>query len=107
MGRRRGLSFPLIKHALPVRFASYCFLVLALMTSIWLSGPKVPFRRALAVAVAVALFPKPGVSFPAIALRRPEFFAKGLYRRYLQQGENVLVIPFGRNGAGMAWQAEA
>ncbi len=56
-------TLPLIKHALPVRFASYCFLVLALMTSIWLSGPKVPFRRALAVAIAVALFPNPAFLF--------------------------------------------
>jgi hypothetical protein len=97
---------PLIKHALPVRFANYSFLVLAIMVSTWLSGPRVPFRRVLAVAVLVGLFPDPGFLFRQSSYETPVFFAKGLYRRYLRPGENVLIIPFGRNGASMAWQAE-
>ena len=98
---------PLIQHALPVRFANYAFLVLALIFSNWLSEPGFTFKKALAGATLVALFPAPTLFLPKSTYDTPAFFADGLYRHYLQPDENVLVMPFGRSGPSMAWQAQS
>lgn len=101
-----GDELPLIKHALPIRFANYGFLILAIIVSLWLSGPRIPFRPVLAVAVLLALFPNPVFLLKKSVYHVPAFFADGLYHDYLRPGDNVLIIPYGDNGASMAWQAE-
>jgi len=98
---------PLIQHALPVRFANYAFLILAIIFSNWLSEPGFTFKKALAGGTLVALFPAPTLFLPKSTYDTPAFFADGLYRNYLQRDENVLIIPFGRSGPSMAWQAQS
>lgn len=99
-------SLPLIRYAMPVRFSNYAFLTLAIILSIWLSGPEVRFGRALGVAVIIGLFPNPLFLFQQSRYEMPPFFTQGLYRGYLKSGENVLVIPYGFDGPSMVWQAE-
>jgi hypothetical protein len=98
---------PLIRHALPVRLANYCFLVLALIFSYWLAEPDFAFKKVLVGATVVALLPVPTIFLPTSTYNTPEFFTKGLYRDHLRPNETVLIIPFGRSGPSMAWQAES
>ena len=98
---------PLLQHALPVRFANYAFLILAVIFSRWLCEPDFGFKKVWATATLVALLPVPAWSLPSSTYDTPVFFSHGLYRDYLRPGENVLIIPFGRSGPSMAWQAES
>ena len=99
-------KLPLIKYALPVRFGNYAFLVLAIILSLWISGPGVRFAKALTVMAMIAIFPNPAFLFRESRYITPAFFADGLYRNYLARGDNVLVIPYGASGPSMAWQAQ-
>ena len=98
---------PLIRYALPARFGNYGFLVLAIILSLWISGSTVPFAKALTVIAIIAIVPNPAFLFRESRYTTPAFFAKGLYRSYLERGDNVLVIPCGPGGASMAWQAQS
>jgi hypothetical protein len=100
-------AFPLIRHALPIRFVNYGFLTLAIIFSLWLSEPRFPFKNVLAAVAIIALFPNPAFLLRKSSYDEPAFFAKGMYRDYLRTGENVLIIPFGRDGPSMAWQAQS
>jgi hypothetical protein len=98
---------PLIEHALPVRLANYSFLVLAIIFSSWLAEPDFRFKKVLIGATFVALLPVPTFFLPRSAYETPKFFTNGLYRDYLSPDEDVLIIPFGRSGPSMAWQAQS
>ena len=85
----------------------FAYLVLAVITALWLAGPsKRPWARwllGLLVIAAMAtntpdltLSPPPGL---------PAFIAAGEYRHYLAPGETVVVVST-RGNAGMLWQAE-
>ncbi len=99
-------KLPLIRYALPVRFGNYAFLVLAIILSLWISGPGVRFAKALTMLAMIAIFPNPAFLFRESRYITPAFFAEGLYRSYLARGDNVLVIPYGASGPSMAWQAQ-
>src|SRR5579875_2349 len=98
---------PLIRHALPVRLANYDFLILAVIFASWLSEPNFPFKKVFVGATMVALLPVPAIFLPRSTYATPAFFEDGLYRNYLRPNDNVLIIPFGRRGPSMAWQAES
>ena len=100
-------GMPLLRYALPARFANYGFLTLALILSMWMSAPRVRFGRALVVVVMIGLCPNPGFLFLRSVYEMPAFFSRGLYRHYLKPGDNVLVIPYGANGPNMLWQAQS
>ncbi len=100
-------AVPLIQHALPIRFSSYGFLILAVVFSMWLSRRAMPFRKALLAVTLVVLFPNPPFLARRAGYETPEFFARGLYRTFLKPGANVLVMPYGWNGASMGWQAQS
>jgi hypothetical protein len=99
-------KLPLIRHALPARLANYAFLILAIIFASWLSEPFA-FKRALGAATLVALFPRPASLLPKSTYNTPAFFTDGMYGEYLRPDENVLILPFGRSGPSMAWQAES
>jgi hypothetical protein len=61
----------------------------------WLAG----------MLIALSLLPGLDASFWATTLATPEFFSTGLYRRYLQPSETVVILPYGFEGDGMLWQA--
>jgi hypothetical protein len=100
-------EFPLIEHALPVRFSGYGFLILAVVFSLMLSDREVPFKKAMVTVTLISLFPNPAFLLRPSRYDTPQFFADGLYRSFLRPGENVLVIPYGWNGPSTLWQAES
>ena len=102
---------PILRSAFPSRLMVFAFLVLAMMTALFLARP---FRRvwarwarwplaALAIAAIVADIPTFGVT-PTSDV--PTFISAGWYRHQLQPHENVLVISEVGN-AGLLWQAES
>ena len=100
-----SVRLPLLKHALPGRFMLYAFLDLAVIGSVWLSGPRRQpgIRLALLVLCVLSLWPSVTTSQVTV----PPFFTSGTYRYFLRKDESVLVVPFGRTADSMLWQAES
>jgi hypothetical protein len=97
---------PLIRYALPIRFACYSFLLLAIIFAFAVSE-RFRWRRVAVAAIALALFPNPAFLIAPSAYDEPAFFADHLYRRYLTPGENILFIPYGIASSSMVWQAQS
>jgi hypothetical protein len=102
---------PVLQLALPVRFAVFLFLVLAVVVATWLASPgrwpRTWVRWTLALVGLALLFPNLASSSWHGTVTTPAFFADGSYREFIPQGGNVLVIPAGRPGAdSLRWQIE-
>jgi hypothetical protein len=99
---------PILKSAFPSRLMVFAFLILAVMTALWMAGPRRwhwarwPLA-ALAVAAIVADIPTFGITRSSDV---PEFVSAGWYRHQLSPGETVVVISEVGN-AGMLWQAQS
>jgi hypothetical protein len=100
-------ALPLISQALPIRSGNYTFLVLAVVVSLWLEREASRFKKPAIAAVVLGFLPNPAIASHRSSYETPAFFAQRLYRRYLRPNENVLIIPYGRNGPSMAWQAQS
>jgi hypothetical protein len=99
---------PLLRDALPARFAMYAFAALAIILAIWLSDETIAPALRIAAAIAIVIFSLPNLS-AAFWIRpagTPAFFTTSQYRKYLRPDENVLVLPYGITGNSMLWQAE-
>jgi hypothetical protein len=102
-------GIPLVQDALPARFMVYAWLAVAVILAMWLSSPgRRSWIRWTVALLGVALM-LPNLASPLwrSQVKTPPFFAQGIYRQYLEPGENTLVIPFGSNGMSMLWQAQA
>jgi hypothetical protein len=109
MPGRAIAGLPLIQHALPERFPAYLFLALAVIAARWIATTegRTPWLRYGLVSVGlVMLLPGQVVESGGRDLRVPAFFQDGTYRRYLDEGENVLAVPR-KLGGDLLWQAEA
>ena len=100
------LKFPLVNKVVPVRLMLYAFLTLAVIVAMWLSSNDARPRITMgawpgAGAVHAAQFVR---ELLECALAIPPFFSTGMYRQYLAQGENVMVLPNPIYGDGMQWQ---
>ncbi len=100
-----ALFFPIVNNALPARFVLYAFLVLGVMTALWLSDlRRSAATRLLVAAIAVlSVLPTP---VPAADATLP-FFNQQIYRTHLLPNETVMYLPFGYNGEAMKWQAQS
>jgi hypothetical protein len=109
-------SWPILRAAFPARLINYAFLVLAVMTAIFLAGPAKKkwglwARWALGllvVATMVADTPTLDVPLghsPHLPHEFPAFISSGEYRYHLSPGETVAVVSTIGN-AGMEWQAD-
>jgi hypothetical protein len=105
-------TLPLINHAVPDRFTMYLWLVTGIIVAVWLGArPRSPARWALVLVAAIAIAPDLSALPYHVEARLPPFFSQGLYRRYLEPGEVVLVLPLSRQRPGLSahdmyWQAE-
>ncbi|MBV8774509.1 MAG: hypothetical protein JO166_19565, partial [Deltaproteobacteria bacterium] len=97
---------PLLEQALPVRFANYGFLVVALIVSMSSARPKRLTNLLIACGIA-ALAPNPALLLWPERYQEPPFFSTSLYRSVLHQNENIVVFPYGVRGASMLWQAQS
>ncbi len=102
-------ALPFLEKALPTRFTMYAFLIIAMITSLWLAESHARRRTKFAAALLIIIFSLPNLraGYWTSQVDTPAFFASDLYRRYLAPGENVLFFPdtvfFTSN---MLWQAQ-
>ncbi len=101
------VHLPLLDKALPARFSIYCFLILGIILSLWLSEDVIRknLRAAGACGVVLLTLPNLSTSFWTTAIDTPAFFSTRLYTRYLSPGDNVLILPYGIKGNSDIWQA--
>jgi hypothetical protein len=99
---------PVLRYAIPVRFAVFYVLPAALMVAMLLS--RWSLRQPLGVAawglaaVAIALIvPNVGSSSFDTRIADPPFFASGAYKAYIHPSDNILTIPAW--GPNERWQA--
>jgi hypothetical protein len=100
-------NLPIVRSAFPARFVVFAFLILAVMTALWLAGPsrRLWLRWPLAaLAIAAMIFDTPTLQVLG-ATDVPKFISSGEYRHFLAPGDTVAVVSTGGN-AGMLWQAE-
>ena len=87
-------ALPVINNASPRRFTLYIFLIAAVSVAMWLSAGLGSWARwAAVVATVVVLFPNFSPNYLHGRADVPSFFAGGEYRRFVRQGENVLILP--------------
>jgi hypothetical protein len=99
---------PLMSKATPARFAMYAFLILAVISSIWLTDLScAPIVRAAIVGLLVlTTLPNLSANYWVRPANTPAFFTSGSYRKYLSPGETVIALPYWMLGNGMLWQAQ-
>lgn len=99
---------PVLRYAIPVRFAVFYVLPAALMVAMLLSRWSLRQPAGIAAwglaAVAIALIvPNVGSSSFDTRIADPPFFASGAYKAYIHPSDNVLTIPAW--GPNERWQA--
>jgi hypothetical protein len=99
---------PLINIAGSARFMMFAFLIIAIITAQWFASSDASLRKRWIVAILVVLFSLPNLDsrFWVTKSDTPEFFTSGIYKKYLEPGENVLVAPYSLHGNSMLWQAQ-
>jgi len=102
-------ALPLIGKALPARLMLYAFLVLAIITALWLGGGARPrwVRVVGALVLVLSMLPNLSARFWTSVIDVPRFFGDALYTKYLSPGDTVVVLPYGINGNSMTWQLES
>jgi hypothetical protein len=98
---------PVFDYLIPSNFLLYAELLVALGIAMWLDGAVGSRRRWLLVALGIVLtFPDAASPFWRGRPENPRFFATSIYKRYLEPGERIVVLPFGGLSMSMYWQAE-
>jgi hypothetical protein len=105
-----GLHLPLIHQALPTRFPMYVWLIVAVLTALWLSASTGRrdrvMRFALSVLACLLLLPNTGmITWTPLPL--VDFFEPKNVAASLGNNANVVVLPFSENGPCMIWQWQA
>jgi hypothetical protein len=100
---------PVLKYALPVRFAAYFFLSIGALFALWMSDHALSagVRLGLGALVILSLLPNLNWKFWTIRETTPQFFSDGIYRNYIARNENILILPYGVAGDSDLWQALA
>ena len=105
-----ALQLPLIRFALPTRFAMYVALIAAIAASLYLATYAVGRRRlqrfAFAFLACLSLVPNVRAYHWTPWPSEPFFQARNIVEQ-LGQMPNVLVLPGGVSGRGLAWQLDA
>ena len=101
-------QLPVLRYAIPVRFAVFYLLPAALMVALLLSRWSLRQPAGMAAwgltAVAIAfIVPNVGSSSFDTRIADPPFFASGAYKAYIHPSDNVLTIPAW--GPNERWQA--
>jgi hypothetical protein len=100
---------PLFNNALPVRFALYTSLGVAVIVALWMaSRPAGDVWAWLLPALGVLLMlPNPGANVWTTTYKIPHFFTDAKYRSCLAPSETVLPQPVRSGGPEMLWQVAA
>ena len=104
---REAVKLPLLNNVLPVRFALYLWLAVALMVALWLALPTTRAGSWGVAALGLAfLVPSVGSPIWHSQIDDPAFFRDGGYRHVLRHDETILALPYGAFGYSMLWAAE-
>jgi hypothetical protein len=102
-------QLPAIDHALPGRFSAFVFMAVCLLVAQAWTTRAIP-RPLIGATVAASMFllvPNfTAMAFPTREMNR-SFVASGAYESVIAPDENVLVLPVGQWGPGMAWVVDS
>jgi hypothetical protein len=93
---------PLLRDAIPARFALFVALAASVIVALFLSQGSAR-RYLLAAAAMLALLPAP---HPVQPVPQSAFFAPGRLQATLGQNPKLLVLPFAIRGPSSYWQVE-
>lgn len=100
---------PIVRSSFPSRLMVFVFLVLAVMTAVWLTGPsRWQWLRWIVVWFGIVSIATNGGQLgvhqaPGV----PSFIASGQYKQYIEPGSTVVVISTHIGNAGLLWQADS
>jgi hypothetical protein len=97
---------PLLDKALPGRFMMYAFLDAALIVAVYLAASPHPIGKVLGALTVLSLIPNLPGGWWSAKVDTPRFFRDGAYVKHLSKGEIDLILPYGRGGNSMLWQAQ-
>jgi hypothetical protein len=98
------VHLPVLRYAVPVRFALFVILPAAMIAALWLSLRGPTARWILAAAAIVCILPDVGNAAWNTPISDPVFFSSGAYRAYLKPADDVLTVPAW--GPNERWQAD-
>jgi hypothetical protein len=99
---------PPLNNVLPVRIALFSSLITAVIVALVVASARSPWTRVVLPLLAViSLLPRPGSHSWITVTDEPRFITDGLYKTCLARSETVVVLPFGRTGDSMLWQARS
>jgi hypothetical protein len=98
---------PLFNNALPVRFALYTSLAVAVIVALWMAARPAGdvLRWALPALGVLLMLPNPAANVWATTYMLPPFFTQARYRSCIAPGEVILPQPVRSGGPEMLWQA--
>jgi hypothetical protein len=98
---------PLFNNALPVRFALYTSLAVAVIVALWMAArpARDVLRWALPALGVLLMLPNPAANVWATTYTIPPFFKDAAYRACLGPNEVVMPEPIRSGGPEMLWQA--
>jgi hypothetical protein len=99
------IHLPLLRFAVPQRFAAFTFLAVALVLAMWLSSRRSVLRWGLALLAVASVLPNLGRVAQHSSARDPAFFRDGDYKSQLSRDDRVLAIAAVADGE--RWQARA
>ncbi len=100
---RAATSLPFLDGMLPCRFMEYAWLGIAMSVALWISRRPQSSRLLVAACASLSLLPDPRYVAWSRMPTLP-FFAPDHIRKKLGPHANVVMLPFGSTGPGMAWQ---
>jgi hypothetical protein len=108
-------KLPVINQLLPARLTVYIFFIASLMIGLWAgrnltglwAGKKdltLYFKYLLIVVTLIFMFPNVRDGTPHTDTNIPYFFTSGIYKNYIQRGDNILFLPYTQYGDSMLYQ---
>ncbi len=104
------MRIPTLNQALPIRFAMYYFLLVAIAASIVTNELQIarPIRVTLAVLAIILMLPNHRyITTVPQKVDTPAFFNDSTLRTHVAPGDTLLIFPFSIQGTSMIWQAQA
>ncbi len=99
-------KLPVINQLLPARLTVYVFFVASLIIGLW-AGKKdlnLYFKYIMIVLTLIFIFPNVRGGTAHTDIHMPYFFTSGIYKNYIHRGDNVLFLPYAREGDSMLYQ---
>jgi hypothetical protein len=87
-------KMPLIEQALPTRFTLYIDIIAAIMSAVWFEKTNVNRALKHTISALAIIFLIPNLDmYRGQQIQYPEFISSGVYKKYIKQGENIIVYP--------------